>query len=347
VARFGGDEFTILCDDVAGEREAVLIARRVGKAIAAPFGLEETEAFVTASLGIALSRGPATRPEALIRDADAAMYRAKERGKARYELFDEGVRARAVERMETENALPRAIERGELRLHYQPMVDLRDGTTRGLEALVRWEHPTRGLLQPAAFVPLAEETGQILELGRWVLHRACRDAARWRRRGRLLLAVNLSARQLLEPELVDSVYGALADSGLPPTDLCLEITESAVMEDVEGALAVLRALRAHEVRIGIDDFGTGYASLSGLRRLPADVLKVDRTFVAGLESGGQDRAIVSAVLGMADALGLVTVAEGVETAGQAAQLQAIGCRYAQGFHFARPLPPDRVDELIS
>jgi diguanylate cyclase len=347
VARFGGDEFTMLCDDVAGEREAVLIAERVGRAIAAPFGLDESEAFVTGSVGIALSSGPATRPESLIRDADTAMYRAKERGKGRYELFDEAVRARAVERLETENALHRAIERGELRLHYQPVVDLPDGRTRGLEALVRWEHPARGLLPPAEFVPLAEETGLILELGRWVLREACRDAARWRRRGPLQLAVNLSAHQLLEAELVDSVHAALADSGLPPTDLCLEITESAVMNDTEGALSVLRALRAREVRIGIDDFGTGYASLSGLKRLPADVIKVDRGFVAGLGTGGQDRAIISAVLGMADALGLVTIAEGVETARQADQLRAIGCRYAQGFHFAPPLPPDRVEELLS
>jgi diguanylate cyclase (GGDEF)-like protein len=347
VARFGGDEFTVLCDDVDGEREAVSIAERLANAIAAPIGLEETEAFVTASVGIALSSGPATRPEALIRDADAAMYRAKERGKARYELFEEGVRARAVERLETENALHRAIERGELRVHYQPVVDLRDGGIRGLEALVRWDHPSRGLLAPGAFVPLAEETGQIVELGRWVLHEACRDAARWRRHRRLDLAVNLSAHQLLDADLVGSVRTALDESGLGPTDLCLEITESAVMEDVEGAQSVLRALREHEVRIGIDDFGTGYASLSGLRQLPADVLKVDRSFVAGLGTGGQDRAIVSAVLGMADALGLVTIAEGVETPQQAAQLRAIGCRYAQGFHFARPLPPDRVEELLS
>ena len=346
VARFGGDEFTILCDDVAGERDAVMIAERVGRAIATPFGLEDTEAYLTASVGIAVSTGSSTRPETLIRDADAAMYRAKERGKSRYELFDELMRTRAVERLETESALHRAIEREELRVHYQPMVDLRDGRVYGVEALVRWEHPTRGLLPPATFVPLAEETGQIAELGDWVLRQACRQAAAWRRRHRVRLAVNLSARQLVQPELVDTVATVLAQTGVPPGELCLEITESAVLEDTETALAALRGLRRRGVQIGIDDFGTGYASLSVLKDLPADVLKVDRSFVAGLAAGSHDTAIVSAVMGMSGEMGLETVAEGVETPGQAAQLQTIGCRYAQGFHFARPMPADELTELL-
>ena len=351
VARFGGDEFTILCDVIGGERDAVMIAERVNEIVATPFEIDDSEAFLTASVGIAMSTQAGSRPEALIRDASGAMYRAKERGKSRYEIFDEELRARAIERLETENALHRAIERGELRVYYQPMVDLSGGSIIGVEALVRWEHPARGLVEPDAFIALAEETGQIVALGAWVLRTACEQAARWRddklAPAPLQLSVNLSARQLAQPDLVDMVMAVLDDTGVSPADLCLEITESVVIEDTAGSVAALEALRARGVRIGIDDFGTGFASLSMLKRVPADLIKVDRSFVAGVGNrNGQDAPIVAAVLTLAQALDLRAIAEGVETARQADELRAIGCRYAQGYYFARPAPADQITDLL-
>ncbi len=351
VARFGGDEFTILCDDIDGERDAIMIAERMGEAVAAPFVLDDTEAFLTASIGIAMATGLDARPEALIRDADAAMYRAKERGKSRYELFDEVMRKRAVERLHTENSLHRAIERGELRVYYQPMVELDNGRVAGAEALVRWQHPDRGLMLPGQFISLAEETGQIVELGEWVLRESCLQHRRWvREHGNgdpLRLSVNLSARQLAQPDLVANVASALDDTDMAASELCLEITESVVVQDTEAAIEALDALRAQGILIGIDDFGTGYASLSLLKRIPADLLKVDRTFVAGLGTDPQDTPIVRTVLGLAEALGLAAVAEGVETPAQVAELRAVGCRYAQGFHFARPMPAESFSEVLA
>ncbi|MDX6697789.1 MAG: hypothetical protein QOE65_1186 [Solirubrobacteraceae bacterium] len=349
VARFGGDEFTILCEDVDGEHDAVLIAERSAEAVAAPFVLGETEAFLTASVGIAMATGRGARPEELIRDADAAMYRAKELGKSRYELFDEDMRDRALERLQVENDLHRAIERGELCIHYQPMVELASETVVAVEALVRWEHPERGLLAPDQFIPLAEETGQIVALGDWVLREACAQHARWRRQGggAPLLSVNLSARQLQQPGLVADVRDALADAGMHPGDLCLEITESVVVQERGSAIAALDALRGQGVRIAIDDFGTGYSSLRLLKDVPADLLKIDRSFVSGLGSDPQDRPIVQTVIGLAAALGLDAVAEGVETPEQLAELLATGCRYAQGFHFARPMLAEEVTEVLA
>jgi diguanylate cyclase (GGDEF)-like protein len=351
VSRFGGDEFTILCDEIDGERDAIIIAERVGEAVAAPFVLDDTEAFLTASVGIAMAAGRDARPEALIRDADAAMYRAKERGKSRYELFDEAMRKRAIERLHTENALHRAIERGELRVHYQPMVELATGLVDGVEALVRWQHPERGLMLPAQFILLAEETGQIVELGEWVLRDACMQHRRWMREhgdgGPLRLSVNLSARQLAQPDLVANVASALEDTGMAAAALCLEITESVVVQDTEMAIEALNALRAQGVLIGIDDFGTGYASLTLLKRIPADLLKVDRSFVAGLGTDPQDTPIVRSVVRLAEALGIAAVAEGVETPEQLAELQAVECRYAQGFLFARAMPPEQIGEVLA
>jgi diguanylate cyclase (GGDEF)-like protein len=351
VARFGGDEFTVLCDDIDGERDAIMIASRMGEAVAAPFLLADTEAFLTASVGIAMADGVDARPESLIRDADAAMYRAKERGKSRYELFDDAMRARVVERLEVENALHRAIERGELRVHYQPLVDLEAGLMTGVEALVRWQHPERGLLLPEQFIPLAEETGQILELGEWVLREACTQHRLWSQEQpdgpALGLSVNLSARQLQQPELVADVVLALRDTRMDPANLCLEITESVVMEETEAAVQALEALRAEGVRIAIDDFGTGYSSLRLLKGAPADLLKIDRSFVAGLGSDPQDRPIVQSVIHLADALGLDAVAEGVETPEQLSELRAAGCRFAQGFHFARPAGAEAISALLA
>jgi len=351
VARFGGDEFTILCDDIDGERDAIVIAERVGEAVAAPFVIEESEAFLTASVGIAMAEGVETRPEALIRDADAAMYRAKEKGKSRYELFDEVMRARAVERLQVENALHRAIERGELRVHYQPMVELASGLVVGIEALVRWQHPERGLLQPGQFVPLAEETGQVAELGEWVLREACAQHRRWCEEhpeaSELRLSVNLSARQLQQPDLVADVVSALRDTEMDAAKRCLEITESVVVQETDAAIQGLEALREQGVLIAIDDFGTGYSSLRLLKGVPADQLKIDRSFVAGLGTDPQDTPIVRTVISLAEALGLDAVAEGVETSEQLAELRQAGCRFAQGFHFARPAAAERISALLA
>ena len=332
VARFGGDEFTVLCEDVADGDEAEAIAGRIVDVFAEPFVLAGGEIFLSTSVGIALAGGPDELPEDLIRDADAAMYRAKERGKARFEVFDEDMRAHAVRRLEMESALRRALERGELRVHYQPLCEVAGGEVVGCEALVRWEHPERGLLAPAEFVPLAEETGLILPLGEWVLRAACLAAAGWPPGWEV--AVNLTARQLAQPDLVGVVSSALEDAGLAPGRLCLELTESAVLG--AGAAETLRALKALGVRLAIDDFGTGWSSLGHLRSFPLDVVKLDRSFVAGLGTIARDDAIAAAVISLAHALGLRTIAEGVETPAQRAMLERLGCDAAQGYLLGRP-----------
>ncbi|HEX9992592.1 MAG TPA: PAS domain S-box protein [Acidimicrobiales bacterium] len=358
VARFGGDEFVILCEEIDREEDAVAIAERVDRVVSGPFVVDDAEVFVTVSVGIAFStppgsggRGaPPSDPEALIRDADAAMYRAKARGRARYEVFDAAMRERAVERLDIEGALRRALDRHELRLYFQPAVSVGDGRVWGFEALLRWEHPERGILLPGEFLAVAEETGLIVPIGDWVLHQACSQAARWHEDHPdrpLTVAVNLSSRQLTHPSLVDDVRGVLALTGLDPSTVVLEITESALMDDVSATEAALRALKGLGVRLAVDDFGTGYSSLSYLRRFPVDVLKVDRVFVAGLGQNPEDSAIVTAVITLAHTLGLSAVAEGVETPGQLAELRHLHCDYAQGFHLARPVPAAAVDELLA
>ena len=354
VARFGGDEFTILCDDVDVEADAVIVAERVAEAIAAPFAIEGTEVFLTASVGIAIARDHQHgHADKLVRDADAAMHRAKERGKSRHELFDEVMRTTAVRRLETENALHRALERGEFRLHYQPTVAVDGGGIQGVEALIRWEHPERGLMAPVDFIGLAEETGLIVPVGRWVLDEACAQLARWRamrlaRRDRtpLTMAVNLSARQLVQSQLVEQVADAVRRHDIPPHSLVLELTESLVVGEDERTLTAFAALRELGVRLAIDDFGTGYASLASLKAFPADVLKIDRAFVAGLGLDSVDTPIVAAVVGLAHELGLVAIAEGVETHRQLQVLRRLGCDYAQGFLYSRALPPEQIDALL-
>jgi diguanylate cyclase (GGDEF)-like protein len=349
VARFGGDEFTILCEDIAGEIEAATIAQRIVDVFRDPFVLEDGEVFLATSLGIAIARGTDDRAEDLIRDADAAMYRAKERGKGRYEIFDEAMRADAVARLETESALRRALDRGELLLHYQPEVDIVTGEVRGFEALVRWDHPARGLLAPSAFIPLAEETGLIVPIGEWVLREACTEATRWAGMSDepLTLSVNLSARQLAQQDLVAMVRRAVAETGIDPSTLCLEITESAVMESGSATTAQLRALKSIGVRLAIDDFGTGFSSLAHLRRFPVDVLKIDGTFVAGLGHEPQDASIAAAVISLAHALGLETVAEGIETDEQHTVLRGLGCDLGQGYLFGHPAPAAEAVRLIA
>ena len=353
IARFGGDEFTVLCEDLSGphaRQQAIDLAERLLEAIHAPFELDGDEAFLSASIGIALASGPSERPEALLRDADAAMYRAKERGKGRWELFDEQMRSTALQRLETENALHRALDRGEFRVFYQPVISLSEGRCIGAEALVRWQHPERGLVAPYEFITLAEETGLIVPLGAWVLEEACRQVARWQRDFRaddsFIVSVNLSARQLAQPDLVASVANALERAGADARNLCLEITESVLMDDAEGTIGSITALKSLGVKLSIDDFGTGYSSLGYLKRFPVDSVKVDQSFVDGLGSDPEDSAIVAAVISLGHALGLTVVAEGVESAEQLEELIALGCDQAQGFFFAPAQPAVDVGVMV-
>jgi diguanylate cyclase (GGDEF)-like protein len=349
VARFGGDEFVLLCEDV-GEHEAAAIARRVLAAFAAPFMLGGKEHYLTTSVGVALSRGTRDAPGDLVRDADAAMYRAKERGRGRYELFDEDLRHRELSRMRIESELRRATDRGELLLHYQPMVSLRTGRVRAIEALVRWQHPERGLLSPAEFVPIAEESGLIVPLTRWVLGEALGRIAVWRAHHPalrpLLMAVNVSAADLARPDFRDVVLDALRTAGVPPEALALEVTEAALLDPPEHAIEALAELAEAGCCVTLDDFGTGYSSLSRLEELPVSALKVDRTFVTRLEAGPSGAPMARAIFGLGDALGLRLVAEGVETAAQEAGLRALGCRVAQGYRFSRPVPPGECERLL-
>jgi diguanylate cyclase (GGDEF)-like protein len=349
VARLGGDEFTVLLDGLADAAEAERLAAAAAAALEAPFALDGHEVAVSASVGVAVAEpGRGVSPAELLQDADVAMYRAKARGKARFEVFapamGEGVRARAALAAD----LRRALERVDLRLAYQPVVDLATGRVVAVEALARWEHPTHGEVAPAAFVPLAEETGLIAPLGRWALGEACRQARAWQETVAAppAVAVNLSPRQFQQPGLVEDVAEALRASGLPPRLLSLELTEGAMVADADEAVAILRQLKGLGVGLAIDDFGTGYSSLAYLQRLPVDRLKVDRRFVAGLGRDAGDDAIVEAVVGLAHTLGLGVVAEGVETAEQAARLRELGCRLGQGFYFGRPQSAEAVRALL-
>lgn len=350
VARLGGDEFTILCEGMASELEASNLARRIAEVLRPPITVASGEVFTTASIGITLSNRSDDRPDNLLRDADAAMYAAKERGRDRHELFDQALRHRASTRLRLENDLRRGIERGELRLLYQPSVRLDTGAVSGVEALVRWEHPERGLVAPGEFIPLAEETGLIVPIGSWVLEEACRQAERWRalRPGQppLLTTVNLSARQLIGADLLNTVARILSATHVDPATICLEITETVLMEDVDFYTEALLGLKALGVRLGIDDFGTGYSSLTYLKRFPVSVLKIDQSFVRGLGRDHYDAAIVRAVIDLARVLALEVVAEGVETAEHLAELRSLGCHIAQGYYFSRPQPAEALTELL-
>jgi diguanylate cyclase (GGDEF)-like protein/PAS domain S-box-containing protein len=353
VARFGGDEFGILVDRLADEDEALAIADRVAAAFADPYLLDGVDHFITASIGIAVARPTSSKPvdaEFLIRDADAAMYRAKERGRARCELFDAEMRARAVRRLETERELRQALDRDELALHYQPVVCLGTGEITGLEALVRWQHPDRGLLDPKEFVPIAEDSGLIEPVGRWVQEAACRQALAWhelRPDARPLdISVNLSARQVAHRDLPQIVSEILARTGLDPIHLRLEITESVLVEESATATKTLEALSELGVRLVLDDFGTGYSSLAYLNRFPFDALKIDRSFVEALGIEQERTAIIEAIIGMARALSLDVIAEGVENEVQLSELRRLNCDYAQGHLFSRALPPQQVSRML-
>ncbi|MCI3948416.1 MAG: hypothetical protein K0R11_350 [Acidimicrobiales bacterium] len=352
LARFGGDEFVVVCDDIAGPAEGTRIARRILDALVEPVDEVDGGVHIGASVGVSLAKGDAATADELIRDADAAMYRAKERGRGRIELFDEGMRSRLVSRLAEERRLRAAIANDEFDLHYQPVVALPGREVVGVEGLVRWRHPERGLVPPAEFIPLAEESGLITELGQWVLEEGCRQAGGWARNlgpdRPLEVALNLSTRQLAEQGLAKRV-GALIDrNGLRPggVALCLEITESFLLEDPVATGTALDELRTLGVRLSIDDFGTGYSSLAYLRRFPLDALKIDRAFVSGLGVDPDSRAIASAIIELAHALGLDVVAEGVEEEVQLDVLVELGCDRAQGYLFSRPVPAPELWSVL-
>jgi diguanylate cyclase (GGDEF)-like protein/PAS domain S-box-containing protein len=351
VARLGGDEFTILLDDIKEPMDANRAAERLMKSLAPPFVLAGKEVFTSISIGIALSNHAYEQPEDMLRDADTAMYRAKSLGKARYEVFDADMRASVMARLQLETDLRRALERNEFRNFYQPIVALESGRIVGLEALMRWQHPTRGMIAPDEFIFVAEETGLIRELGWWSLREACRQMSKWRARSQscldLTMSVNLSAKQLLQPHLVDEMQKLLRETGLPPEALKLEITESAVMADPTAAAEMLQQIKSLGIRLAIDDFGTGYSSLSYLHRFPLDTLKIDRSFISGTGEGSDGMEIARTIMPMAKNLRLDVVAEGVETLEQVALLKRLQCKYAQGYYFSKPLAPEDVTPMLS
>src|SRR6266849_1357499 len=351
VARLGGDEFTVLLDLIKDPNDAKRTADRMMKALAAPFILGGKEVFTSVSIGIALSNSAYEQPEEILRDADTAMYRAKSLGKARYEVFDADMRASVMARLQLETDLRRALERGEFRNFYQPIVALVSGEIAGFEALLRWQHPTRGLLAPSEFIPVAEETGLIRELGWWNLREACRQISEWRAaldaHSHLTISVNLSAKQFLQPNLVADVRKLLGELALTTEALKLEITESTVMADPTAAVEMLQQIKALGIRLAIDDFGTGYSSLSYLHRFPLDTLKIDRSFISGMGNDGEGMEIARTILPMANNLRLDVVAEGVETIQQVALLKKLHCKYGQGFYFSKPLSAEGTAALLA
>jgi diguanylate cyclase (GGDEF)-like protein/PAS domain S-box-containing protein len=347
VARIGGDKFALLLDDVAGRADVQHAARRVQRGLSRPFSLAGRELFVTASIGVALSGAGADRAEDVLRDADIAAARAKARGRARFEIFEVAMRVDAHQRFGMEADLRRALERAELRVVFQPIVELRSRRVYGFETLLRWQHPERGLILPMEFVPLAEETGLIVPIGSWVLREACRHARQWESgdASPIRVSVNISVAQLAHPGLVEVVRAALREAELDPLRLQLEITESALMEHAE-AVRALERLRELDVELSMDDFGTGYSSLSYLPRFPLQTIKIDRSFVSRLGSRRTDQEIVRSIVGLARNVGLGVVAEGVESEAQRERLIAFGCRLGQGHYFAPPLEPEAAAALL-
>jgi diguanylate cyclase (GGDEF)-like protein/PAS domain S-box-containing protein len=351
VARLGGDEFTILLEDLNSSEEASIIAKRLLHSLSKPFNVSDHEVFITASIGIALSAAGYEYPEDILRDADTAMYRAKSLGKARYEVFDKTMHANALNLLQIETDLWRAVERKELTLEYQPIVSLQNGRIAGFEALLRWQHPSRGVVSPLEFISVAEETGLIVPIGQWVLDQGCRQIRDWQKiyqqDQRLYVSINLSAKQFMQPDLIEQVSLALDRAGLNPDSLKVEITESMVMQNVESATKMLGQLRALGVEISIDDFGTGYSSLSYLHRFPISTLKVDRSFVSSMTDNPENLEIVRTIVGLARNLKMEVVAEGVETLDQVAKLRTLGCQYGQGYYFSKALTAESAVRLLS
>ncbi len=351
VARLGGDEFVILIEDIVEEIEAIQVAERIQKELSTPFILSGREVFTTVSMGIAPSSTGYQLAEDILRDADTAMYRAKSLGKARYEIFDKAMHARAINLLQMETDMRRALEREEFFVHYQPIVALEDFNLRGFEALVRWQHPERGFISPMDFIPVAEETGMISPLGEFVLRAACHQIKDWHKRypsdPQLLMSVNLSSKQFSQSDLIKTVADILQETGINPHCLKLEITESVVMENIETATDMLRQLRALGVQLSIDDFGTGYSSLSYLHRFPIDTLKIDRSFVTRMTENNENAEIVRTIVVLAQNLGMDVVAEGVETKEQLALLRKLGCENGQGYFFSKPVSHEGAEKIIA
>ncbi len=351
VARLGGDEFAILLERVSDARDTALVAERVQESLRSPMQLGNHEWSTTASIGVVLSSSDAERPENLLRSADMAMYRAKNQGRARFEMFDRAMHAEALSRLQLETDLRRAVERGEFVLHYQPIVAIATGRVHGVEALIRWQHPERGLVPPSEFIPVAEETGLIVAIGRWALRSACQALRalddRAGVRDGLHLSVNLSVREFGQSDLVATVARILGESDFLPSRLHLEITESAIISQQHPALQTIAELRQLGVRIHLDDFGTGYSSLSYLHRLPLDAIKIDHAFTSSMELEERPRHVVQGILSLVQAIGLDAVAEGVETPEQLERLRRMGCPYVQGHHFAEPLTAEVLAEFVA
>ncbi len=346
VARLGGDEFAILVEEVPNATVATRVAQRIEAALNATMTIRGQEVFPAASIGIALYNAGYTQPGEILRDADIALYRAKALGRGRHEVFDTELHEQAVALLQLESDLRRALRENEFRLVYQPILTLDRSTPYGFEALLRWQHPTRGLLPPSEFIALAEETGMIVPMGAWVLREATRQARAWQtawnRGGRLTMSVNLSSRQFAHPDLATQVQTALAESGLDPASLTLEVTESVLIDNPRSAQELLQRFSSLGIRLALDDFGTGYSALSYLHRFPFDTLKIDRSFISGIDANGKDPAIVKAIVALADNLGMEAVAEGVETEAEEAMLRTLHCKYVQGFRYARPMQPQDV-----
>ena len=350
LARMGGDEFTILLDDIRDASDGIRVAERIQQKLASPFLISGQEVSITASIGIAISATGYSTAEDILRDADTAMYRAKALGKSRYEICDPAMHARAVSRLKLETDLRRAMDRDEFRVHYQPIVSLRGCRIIGFEALLRWQRPGFGLVMPGEFVEVAEETGQIPFIGLWVLREACRQMRAWNLQfpsdPAFTIAVNISGKQFAQPDLVCQVRHILHEACLDPQSLRLELTESVTMRDVERTARILGELRTLGVGLSMDDFGTGYSSLSHLRRFPLDTLKIDRSFVSEMENSSDSRAIVQMIVSLGRSLGMEIVAEGVEGAKQAGLLESLGCEYAQGYFFSKPIDQEGMAEVL-
>ena len=349
-ARFGGDEFVVLLEDLESDEDAIIVTERILTELKVPFRVEGRDVSASASIGVVIADSTYENPDNCLRDADVAMYRAKARGKATYEVFRPEMEGAALQRLDMEIALRNAIEQGEFELHYQPLVSLESVSIVGFEALVRWRHPEKGMMPPAEFIPLAEETGLIFPLGKWVLEEACRQIRVWQDAYPgavpLVMTVNLSARQFQQPDLCDQVVHAIAKTGIRPEHLCLEVTESVMMDDVEAATIMLRRLKDLGTCVAIDDFGTGYSSLSYLKRFPVDFVKIDKSFIDDLAEGAVDAEIVRAVIRLAAAIGMRAVAEGVETEEQLRRLRNMGCPLVQGYYLARPQPAQAIEALL-